>query len=140
MLFHIIYVSTAVAPMTDDGLAELLHESRVRNARNRITGLLLYKSGHFMQALEGQEENVTKIFWSIKRDHRHRKIDVLRADYMQYRDFPDWTMGFRHVDAIDPVSMPGFSPFLEQDFTLDYFCAHTVEAHRLLLAFKESNR
>lgn len=138
MLFHLIYVSTAVAPMSDDALAELLRQSRTRNVRNRITGLLLYKNGRFMQVLEGDEASVMRIFASIERDARHKNIDVLRAEYIQYRDFPDWSMGFRNVDKLDPATLPGYTPFLERDFTAEYFSADTVEAHWMLLAFKES--
>ena len=138
MLFHLIYVSTAVDPMSDDALAELLQQSRTRNSRNRITGLLLYKNGHFMQVLEGDEGKVMKIFASIERDTRHKNIDVLRAEYIQCRDFPDWSMGYRNVDKPDPITLPGYTPFLEAEFTAEYFSADTVEAHRMLLAFKDS--
>lgn len=137
MLFHLIYVSTAVAPMSDEALAELLQQSRARNLENRITGLLLYKNGHFMQVLEGDEAAVMKIFASIECDPRHKSIDVLRAEYIQYRDFPDWSMGFKNVDKIDPSTLPGFTPFLEKDFTAEYFSEDTVEAHMMLLAFKD---
>ena len=138
MLIHLIYVSTAVAPMSDDALAELLEQSRTRNLRNRISGLLLYKNGHFMQVLEGDEAGVMKIFESIKRDPRHKNIDVLREEYIQHRDFPDWSMGFRNVDKLDPASLPGYTPFLDKEFTAEYFNADNVEAHRMLLAFKDS--
>ena len=138
MLFHLIYVSTAVEPMSDDALAELLEQSGTRNLRNRITGLLLYKNGHFMQVLEGDEAKVMKIFASIERDPRHKSVDVLRAEHIQYRDFADWSMGFRNVDKLDPATLPGFTPFLEKDLTHEYFSANTAEAHMMLLAFKES--
>ena len=138
MLFHLIYVSTAVEPMSDEALAALLEQSRTRNSRNRITGLLLYKNGHFMQVLEGDEANVMKIFASIERDSRHKNVDVLRAEYIQYRDFPDWSMGFENVDKLDLATLHGFTPFLDKDSTTEYFSADTVEAHRMLLAFKES--
>ena len=138
MLFHLIYVSTAVNPMSDDALTGLLEQSRARNLRNHITGLLLYKNGHFMQTLEGNDAEVMKIFASIKRDSRHKSVDVLRAEHIQYRDFPDWSMGFRNVDKLDPATLPGFTPFLEKDFTHEYFSPDSVEAHMMMLAFKES--
>ena len=138
MLFHLIYVSTAVAAFSDLALANLLEQSRARNLRHGLTGLLLYKNGHFMQVLEGEESHVMEVFASIERDARHKSVDVLRTEYIQYRDFPDWSMGFRNVGNLDPSSLPGFTRFLEEDFTAEYFSADAVEAHRLLLAFKES--
>ena len=136
MLFHLIYVSTAVVPMSDEDLMYLLRQSRTRNKRNRITGMLLYKDGHFMQVLEGDEADVMKIFADIERDKRHKSVDVLLAEYIQYRDFPNWTMGFRNVDRIDPSTVPGFTRFMEHDFKSEYFSEDTVEAHAMLLAFK----
>jgi len=123
--------------MSDDDLMYLLKQSRVRNARNRITGMLLYRDGHFMQVLEGDEADVMKIFADIERDQRHKSVDVLRAEYIQYRDFPDWTMGFRNVDKVDLSTVPGFTRFLEHDFKSNYFCEDSVEAHAMLLAFKD---
>ena len=137
MLFHLIYVSTAVKPMNGDELVSLLEQSRARNKRHRITGMLLYSDGHFMQVLEGEEASVMKIFEDIKRDHRHTKVDVLRAEYIQYRNFPDWTMGFRNIDKLDPATVPGYTRFLEHDFTSEYFATNSVEAHAMLLAFKD---
>ncbi len=124
--------------MSDEDLIYLLLQSRARNARNRITGMLLYRGGHFMQVLEGDEANVMKIFADIERDNRHKSVDVLRAEYIQYRDFPDWTMGFRNIDKIDLSKVPGFTRFLERDFRSEYFSEDSVEAHAMLLAFKDT--
>ena len=139
MLFHLIYVSTAVVPMSDEDLMNLLARSRVRNERHRITGMLLYKNGHFMQVLEGIEARVTEVFDSIKKDPRHKSVDILRAEFIQHRDFPDWTMGFANFDKHDPSTIPGFTRFLERDFRSEYFSRHSVEAHAMLVAFKKSH-
>lgn len=139
MLFHLIYVSTAVKPMSEDDLMQLLEQSRSRNERHRITGMLLYKNAHFMQVLEGQEASVMEIFRDIEKDPRHKNVDVLRAEYIQYRDFPNWTMGFANIDRLDPSTLPGFSRFLEVDFKSEYFSETSAEAHAMLLAFKENS-
>lgn len=124
--------------MSDDDLADLLQQSRARNERHRITGMLLYKNGHFMQVLEGEEASAMEIFGDIAKDNRHKSVDTLRAEYIQHRDFPNWTMGFTNIDKLDLATMPGFAQFLEQDFWSDYFSEDSVEAHAMLLAFKES--
>ena len=136
MLFHLIYVSTAVVPMNDDDLVSLLHQARARNERSRITGMLLYRNGHFMQVLEGEEATVMKVFADIQNDWRHKSVHTLRSEYIQYRNFPDWTMGFLNVDNFDASAVPGFSRFMEHDFRSDYFIEESVEAHAMLSAFK----
>lgn len=138
MLFHLIYVSTAVLPMNDVELADLLQTAKARNDRQKITGMLLYKGGHFMQVLEGDEASVMKVFTDIEMDMRHKSVDTLRVEYIQSRDFPNWSMGFANIDNLELKSMPGFTRFLERDFRSTYFTEDSVEAHAMLLAFKEN--
>ncbi len=136
MLCHLVYVSTATHPMGDQDLADLLAQSRERNERNDVTGMLLYKDRRFIQLLEGHEENVQKIFDSIRKDERHTDVELLWLRYVQYRDFPDWTMGFRNVDKLDPETLRGYSPFLDRDFRYENFLEDSTEVHQMLLAFR----
>ena len=136
VLFHLIYVSTAVEPMSEADLVRLLRSCREHNEASRITGMLLYKGGHFMQVLEGEEASVMATFARIESDHRHKNIDVLRSEYIQHRNFPDWTMGFANIDTLGVATVPGFSRFLERDFRSAYFSEESTEAHAMLMVFK----
>ena len=138
MLAHLVYVSTASEPMNEEALAALLEQSRARNERNGITGMLLYKDGRFIQLLEGQEEAVQKIFSSIKRDERHHDVELLWLRYAQYREFPDWTMGFQNLDDLGPAKLKGFTPFLDRDFRYENFLENSTDVHAMLLAFREN--
>jgi hypothetical protein len=124
--------------MDDRDLLELLVQARARNLRNGVTGMLLYKNRRFMQLLEGDEEKVLKIFDNIKRDERHRNVDTLWRQYVQFRDFPDWTMGFQNVDQIDVSSLPGYTSFLDQDLRYEDFCENSTEVHTMLQAFRDT--
>ena len=79
-----------------------------------------------------------EVFNGIREDRRHKSVDVLRAEFIQHRNFPDWTMGFAKIDKIDPATVSGFTRFLELDFRSDYFSEHSIEAHAMLMAFKKS--
>jgi hypothetical protein len=136
MLCHLVYVSTATRPMRDEDLVELLAEARKHNEENDITGMLLHKDGRFLQLLEGHEENVQAAFDVIKQDERHYRVELLWLRYVQFRDFPDWTMGFHNVDELDPTTLKGFTPFLDGDFRYENFLKNSTEVHQLLLAFK----
>lgn len=138
MLCQLVYVSVAAQPMRDQDLEEILEVARSRNEGNRITGMLLYKNHRFIQLLEGEEEIVNKIFRSIQNDDRHQDVQVLWSQYVQYRDFPDWTMGFRSVDELDVSALPGYTPFLDQDYRYDNFLENSTEVHQMLLWFRES--
>lgn len=137
MLFHLIYVSTAVDDLDDDGLVSLLTSSRRNNVRDHITGMLLYRGGHFMQVIEGEYLNVMSLFDRVRQDARHRNVDILRADHIEVRDFPDWTMGFECLDEFDPAALSGFTHFLEHDFRSDFFTGDEDTAHAMLAAFRD---
>lgn len=124
--------------MSEDDLVGLLQQSRARNERLRITGMLLYKGGFFMQVLEGEEKNVLEVFADIQTDIRHKRVFEIVSEYVQHRDFPDWTMGFTNIDTLDVSTVPAYTPFLEHDFGSAYFSEDSVEAHSLLLAFKHA--
>ena len=91
-----------------------------------------------MQLLEGREEDVLKIFAAIETDERHKDVKTLWHRYVQFRDFPDWSMGFQNVDKIDVRSLEGYTPFLERDFHDESFCENSAEAYAILFAFKSS--
>ena len=139
-MYQIIYVSTAAEPIDESGLLELLNQSRANNKRDQITGMLLYKAGRFMQAIEGTEENVTELYEVIKKDMRHRNVDTLRSEYRPSRDFPNWTMGFQNLDSDKHAHHDGFTKILENNFNPEYFDESATEAHALLLAFKRDLR
>ena len=138
MLSHLVYVSTSSEPMDDEELATLLAQSRERNERNDITGMLLYKDRRFIQLLEGHEEQVQEIFDSIKRDDRHHDVQLLWFRYAQFREFPDWTMGFQNIDDLALESLPGFTPFLDRDFRYENFLENSTDVHAMLLSFKDN--
>ena len=73
-MHYLIYISTAVNLMNEDELTALLIQSRKRNKESNVTGMLLYAQGTFLQALEGDEADVNKIFDSIKEDKRHKNV------------------------------------------------------------------
>ena len=124
--------------MRDQDLAELLAQARANNERKAITGMLLYKDGRFIQLLEGHEEQVQASFDRIRKDDRHTAVELLWLRYAQYRDFPDWTMGFINADEVDPDTLTGYSPFLERDLRYEKFIQNSTEVHEMLQAFKEN--
>jgi hypothetical protein len=132
-----VYRSTAAIPLRDHDLAELLADARNKNEGKDITGMLLYKDRRFIQLLEGHEDCVLETFERIRRDERHQDVELLWLRYAQFRDFPDWTMGFQNADEIDPQQLAGYTPFLEVDSRYEDFIENSTEVHEMLRAFRE---
>ncbi len=60
-LINLVYKSTAVCPMTQQDLLDLLIQSREKNHRLHVTGMLLYQKMTFLQVLEGNKTVVEEI-------------------------------------------------------------------------------
>lgn len=133
-VFYIIYTSIARTGLDHEGLTALLAQSRQNNARDGITGLLLYKNHHFMQLIEGDEAPVRALMEKIKCDERHTDILILQSGHADGRQFPGWSMAFRSPDAAlsDSISEPS-----EIDFTSEALAAHSSQATKLLDLFEK---
>lgn len=114
-MYHLIYVSQAARPMSEEDLAAILKKSRDYNTKDGISGLLIYKftpsedRANFMQLLEGPEDKVLAAFARIEADKRHHTKVVLEQGEISDRNFPDWSMGFRNADASDLEKFDGYS-------------------------------
>src|SRR3954470_3384019 len=98
-LTHLVYVSSATAPFTQADLLALLQISRRNNEPAGITGMLLYRDGNFMQALEGEEAAVNSAYIRISKDPRHEGLITMIKEPISERNFADWSMGFRNLDS-----------------------------------------
>jgi hypothetical protein len=117
-LYTIIYISKALKPFADDELLDLLSYARKNNAANHLSGMLLYVkqreagsgvvTGRFIQALEGEEQEVIALYETIKRDSRHQQVTLLHQGPISLRSFTDWTMGFRSLLEDEYMQIPGF--------------------------------
>lgn len=107
MLF-LIYVSTAATPFSRDQLAALLAQSQAANRESGVTGMLLYKAGHFMQVLEGEADAIQTLYSKISRDTRHHNLIKLLENPRIERQFPQWAMGLYNLDSGEKIDMPGY--------------------------------
>jgi len=105
--------------MLSEDLSELLRVARENNARSRITGVLLYQDGMFLQALEGSEPDVRSLFEKIARDPRHGRAEVVWSGNVAARSFGDWSMGFASADDPEVARLDGYRDFFgKQSFAL----------------------
>jgi hypothetical protein len=137
-MFSLVYVSSAAREFSERDLVELLERSRAKNQRLGITGMLLYKDGNFIQALEGQAEAVDGLFTVIRRDPRHRDVIRLVRREIKEREFADWSMGFRNLSDPGLRSVPGFAEFLNEPLDAEGFRYDSSRARRLLDVFRRN--
>ena len=76
-LIHLIYASVATQEFGAEQLTFLLQQSREPNVRASLTGMLLYSDGNFFQVLEGEPEEVDKLYEKLQQDKRHAQITLI---------------------------------------------------------------
>lgn len=108
-MISIVYVSESLAPLSQSELTGLLDVSRRNNTARGLTGMLLYKDGHFMQALEGEADAVRERLDVIAADPRHTAVRELLTEEITERRFPEWSMGFRTAADLD--GLEGYNDF-----------------------------
>lgn len=117
-MISLTYLSRASARLSTEELEQILAVSRVNNARDGLTGMLLYADEHFVQTLEGEEATVDAAFARIGADPRHRNVQVALRDQVATRSFEGWSMGFKRLSREEAAEIPGFSDYLDPDSEL----------------------
>jgi hypothetical protein len=110
-LKRIIYSSQATTDFSPDELVGLLELARSKNEKSHLTGMLLYCSQSFLQMLEGDPGALEATYARIVADDRHTNLRLLMSAEVSSSLFPDWTMGFEHIDDEELAEdLDGFTP------------------------------
>lgn len=134
-IFTLVYVSDATIAVNDAVLKEILDVSRANNAKLSITGMLLYHKDTFFQALEGDEQEVNKLYEKIKKDKRHERVVTMFTQKSTRRIFNEWSMGHAAISADELESVEGLNDFFSDGHCLSDL--HKGEVKLLLQVFKE---
>jgi hypothetical protein len=133
-----IYVSSLKGG-DDAVLPDILRASQKNNARDGVTGMLLYADGNFLQVLEGPPETVERTFARIEQDPRHSHIIVMSDEPTTQRDFADWSMGLRRLGAEEAERFPAQARWFRYGFDADAIRAQPGMALDLLKLFAQGN-
>lgn len=139
-MFQLAYVSSAKRPFSEPQLVELLEKSRANNEASNITGLLLYRDGNFIQAIEGDRDAVTLLHRKISADPRHHGLITMYTREVEAREFAEWSMGFRNLSDPSVLELPGYSTFLNHDFMAPPTSDGVSKLRRLLELFRTNAR
>ena len=129
---RIIYCSQSTADVSPEELVALLELCRRNNEQAGLTGMLLYSSQSFLQVLEGDEGALATTYARILADDRHTNLRLLLNADVAAPLFPDWTMGFEHLDDEELADdLPGFTaatryPLVNPDLITNAGVAQTL--------------
>ncbi len=115
----LIYTSYSLEDMKKEQLIDLLVQSREKNKKIDVTGMLVYYKRVFVQILEGRKEDIFFLFDRIGKDDRHTSIHLFYDTPIEKRSFYEWTMGFCDLNQIEADLLPGFTNMLEEGFSTE---------------------
>lgn len=99
-MLQIVYLSTATPGLVAQDIARILIKSRGNNRADDITGLLYHDGKRFLQALEGSDAAVERVFARILVDPRHSDVRLLSRRPIDEREFGTWAMASRPFGSI----------------------------------------
>lgn len=114
MIFTLVYISQEKEPMSREALIELLDQSRPKNQRLGITGLLVHKAGHFLQVLEGERSVVEALMATIAKDPRHTQVSIVVKEEGGSRRFGQWSMALADWPEEDAATTASWSALLDE--------------------------
>ncbi len=108
MLIRMLYVSTAVGPITTTVTGTILRSAQAFNADNGITGVLCQGQGVYLQVLEGRRSEVNTLYARIAADKRHKNVQLMTFEDIAQRRYGAWAMA--HVDLTDADTVLAMKP------------------------------
>ncbi|MBN2858102.1 MAG: BLUF domain-containing protein [Candidatus Delongbacteria bacterium] len=134
-LSHLIYASRSEKGITEKDILDILKFARKNNKAVNVTGMLLFDSGSFLQVLEGDEEELNKLFKTISKDKRHTDIVKIVNEAIPERKFKDWSMGYASLSKSELMKIDGLNDFFHGSSCLTDL--DEGRAKKILIAFAE---
>ncbi|HMO75233.1 MAG TPA: BLUF domain-containing protein [Sphingopyxis sp.] len=91
-MLSVVYVSVADPKLGDGDIAALVEQAQANNARDALTGALIYNGQNFMQLLEGPIAKAEACLARIRADRRHNGMIEIRRRLVDEREFAAFSM------------------------------------------------
>ena len=96
-LQELIYTSVSSAHGDKTEVKNILAASELNNVANSVTGLLIFDGHRYIQILEGETENVDRLYNVISKDSRHQQLELLHKGGITSRSFENWRMAYESL-------------------------------------------
>lgn len=129
MRYAISYISTAHKDLQEQGVNDIMTETKNYNGDLEISGILLYNERSFFQLLEGEKEVVQRLYEKILKDSRHHNLikflekEVSRPPYDGYltgfitdrnKNDPSLLEKYLHyIEVLDPETQKSIKKVIE---------------------------
>ena len=91
-LHRVMYTSCTAHHVNGDGLVRLQQDCLARNRRARLTGFMMYASGHYLEYLEGRPAMIASTLERVLLNRRYESVEVLYRGEAPTRLVRDWML------------------------------------------------
>jgi len=116
-IIRLVYASSAAESTSLDDVKAIVRSAGSKNYKGHITGFMCASSDYFLQCLEGEADQVDRLYEKISEDGRHHSLTLLSREEVDTYSFKDWSMGCvllieRHKDILAKHGVMGvFNPY-----------------------------
>jgi hypothetical protein len=106
-MHYLIYLSQATRPLSAKALTCLVDQARPANARQHLSGALVYSNKRFIQLLEGEQAALEAAYARISRDPRHQHLCKVAHYPIAARQFADCPLAFQTLSPAQFAHLAG---------------------------------
>jgi hypothetical protein len=135
---QLVYVSNAEFGILPQDIEGILSLSRKNNADLKVTGILVYADGVFIQVLEGDHKTIGDLYDKISDDRRHNKVALISDQFCNERTFPGWSMAYLSESAVRVGEWAGVPGVINSEELLEILIENGDSISKYLLNFAEA--
>lgn len=98
-LYRLVYTSFRKPACDEAAIENILASCKRNNPGRNITGILMHSNNRFIQYIEGDRNQVEKLYELIKDDPRHTSVNKRNFEQINERVFPSWEMGYKDLSS-----------------------------------------
>lgn len=106
-MYQLIYLSQATRPLSAKALTYLLDHAQRANARQHLTGALVYGNKRFIQLLEGEQAALAAAYARISQAPRHQHLCQVANHPIAARHFAEWPLAFQTLSTAQFAHLAG---------------------------------
>ncbi len=92
-LYHLAYVSRRADGLSRHEIVDgIVLPAMLKNRRLNISGCIWFDDIFFFQVIEGEEQEILRMYSVIEKDRRHHSLRVLASQPIEKRDFERFSM------------------------------------------------
>ncbi len=94
IILRLTYISRYSNQNENGEVTRILAQAQENNARNGITGALVFNHNYFLQSIEGARPVINNLLRKLTKDDRHSSLQVIECCEIDQRRWNKWTMNY----------------------------------------------